>query len=63
MKELKDAQLTPEVEKAIREVAEEDIEKVVAEEGEIEKSAPKVFGLSLANIIGLPALWKRKKGG
>ena len=61
MKELKDTEISPEVEKSIQKVVDEDIQKIVEEEGEIEKSAPKLFGLSLTNIVGLNHLWKLRK--
>jgi len=51
MKEVSKEEITPEVEKAIGEVVDEDIEKIKQEEGEIEKSAPKLFGLDLSRIL------------
>ena len=51
MKEVPKEGITPEVEKAIGEAVDEDIEKIKAEEGEIEKSSPKLFGLDLGRIL------------
>lgn len=52
MKDVKDdIELSPEVEKAIEEAVDADIEKVVKEAGEIEKDAPKLFGLKLGRIV------------
>jgi len=58
MKDVKDdIELSTEVEKSIGEAVDADIEKVIQEAGEIEKSAPKLFGIPLGKIVKI-----RKKG-